>query len=588
MSGRAALALAIFAGSACSRATTPFPAVVEGTSSPGAPTGDAAPLADSQELSKLARSTQNRFEAVRRNNFPRTLSWASHPCDEIVGRFCLWHVDDEHRPTPPPEREAIRESRDDLLARFDSLSDLLPGDGWIVGQRVRYLLEAGRADEALDAARACRARPAWWCLALQGYALHGAARFPAADSAFAEALAAMPDDERCHWTDVSWLFADDRDRSDYRKRDCPERSDVDRRFWWLADPLWMVPGNDRRTEHYARRVLDQLQLHAASGYGIRWGDDLTELLVRYGWPASWERAWGRPGTLGPGPIVSHQAPGARTFEPSASAVSDPTSISPGGWTLDPPRPQAEYKTAYADDFEALEHQLAFFPRGDSAIVVVAYDAGDGVPVGEGVAAALVLGRTAHEPLVISTSTSRGRRGVIVDTAATGPTVVSVEAIAAAARRASRARYGATVPSLNPAALALSDLLLFRPLDSLPATIEEVAPLALASSRIGAGQRLGAYWEISGAPPGETVDVAVSLEREGKSWLRKTFEWIGLAKDRSLRTRLAWGEEIPDRGIRPRALAIDLPDLDRGVYRLTVAVTDAGGRSVSASKTLIVP
>ncbi len=548
-----------------------------------APTVVALP-SDSQQLAKLAHAAQNDFESLRRRHLTRTMPWGSRQCDEIVGRFCLWHADRSDEWTPPTEVEAVRRGRGQLVARLDTLVSVL-ADPWVTGQRVRYLVEAGRAADALDAARGCTATPSWWCAALEGYALHTAGRFPAADSAFVTALSAMPDNERCRWTDVSLLLDAARARREYRAIPCTDRTDFDDRFWTLADPLWLVPGNDRRTEHYARLVLDRLQERAASGYGLGWGDDLAELLVRYGWPAGWERQWGRPGTIGMGSIVSHHHRGARTFAPTAAVLDAPQAATHLQWPLEPARPRSAHLTPYADEFDHLEHQLAVFPRGETAVVVAAYELGDGVAPSGAVEAMI-----AHWPIdrALQTAapiTSLGPRGVVVDTVAVGPAIVSVEALARDARRAARSRYGISVRPLTDTALSLSDILLFRPDDTLPGTVDDAAPMALASSQIEAGGQLGVYWEIAGAVPGEPLDLTVSLEREGKSWVRKAFEWIGLASDRSLRTRLRWDEEPRDQAIIGRALVLDLPDLESGRYRLTVEVTDAAGRSATTARAL---
>src|SRR5918995_180148 len=59
---------------------------------------------------------------------------------------------------------------------------------------------------------------------------------------------------------------------------------------WLADPLYSLPGNDLRTEHYARHTMALLLQDASNPYGIVWGDDMRELLIRFGWPAHWARS----------------------------------------------------------------------------------------------------------------------------------------------------------------------------------------------------------------------------------------------------------------------------------------------------------
>jgi hypothetical protein len=80
-------------------------------------------------------------------------------------------------------RPTIAAARAALLARLDSAAGLLPGDGWLAGQRVRFLVDAGLTDRALAAARACRAG-ASWCAMLAGYVHHRRGEVPAADSAF--------------------------------------------------------------------------------------------------------------------------------------------------------------------------------------------------------------------------------------------------------------------------------------------------------------------------------------------------------------------------------------------------------------------
>src|SRR5204862_3417383 len=103
----------------------------------------AAQLPDSQHILRSARSAQAEFESLRRHNLPREPGHGGADCDERVGRFCYWYDDDgETRPPPPPppEAAAITRARDRLLTTLDSAALALPGDAWIAGQRVRYLL----------------------------------------------------------------------------------------------------------------------------------------------------------------------------------------------------------------------------------------------------------------------------------------------------------------------------------------------------------------------------------------------------------------------------------------------------------------
>src|SRR5690606_10673646 len=102
---------------------------------------------------------------------PFTWGGGSSRCDERVGRFCLNHMAGGPDWVAPPEDEEIVEARLMLVDGLRQVAELIPGDGWVVGQRVRYLLEANRFEDAVDAAGDCRAEP-WWCAALTGFAHH--------------------------------------------------------------------------------------------------------------------------------------------------------------------------------------------------------------------------------------------------------------------------------------------------------------------------------------------------------------------------------------------------------------------------------
>jgi hypothetical protein len=555
----------------------------------GAPSGSRSVPVDTQRISRDARSDQHRFERLRRGHLPYTYLAAPRRCDEVVGRFCLWHDDEDERWTARPESDAIRRGRERLLGELERAAVDAPADPWIAGQRVRYLVEAGRHEDAVTIARACRAVPDWWCPALEGFALHAAAAFPAADSAFSRALAAMPEAERCRWSDVAVLIDDARVRAAYAGTPCPARDSVERRFWWLADPLYLVPGNDHRTEHYARLVLDALQRRAESGFGLRWGEDLRELLLRYGWPAGWERDARRTSTLlEDGSIVGHHPPGARTLAPPRAALERPTAFAPGDWSLDPARPRSTHLPPYAVAFDALEHQLAVFRRGDSSVVVAAWDAADSLPAGSTVEAALVLAPDERTQPLVARSPG-GPRGAAVATVRATPLLVSVEALARGERRAARARYGLTLAPLAAGTFAISDLLLFHPQDSLPDSLAVAARDALGSLRVRSGERVGVYWEVYGlGGRDDQLSITVTLVREGKSWLRRTFEWAGLARDRSRRAHLEWAEQPrTDGALLPRAVTLDLADVQPGVYRLAVEARRAGGEAARAERTVVV-
>jgi hypothetical protein len=510
----------------------------------------------------------------------------------VVGRFCFWHDEDDSW-RPYPEAGPIQAARTRLIHRLDSLAALLPGDGWITGQRVRYLVEAGRRGEALSAARACRAE-GWWCGALAGYALHQARDFAAADSAFSVALAAMPGAQRCQWTDLTWLLDDLRGR--YHQLHCAEREPLERRIWWLADPLYLVPGNERRTEHFARRVVNALQDGARSAYGVRWGSDLEELLIRYGWPVGWERdaqAGSDPPRTG---IISHNDPESWRFLPPARFVEAPSTIRPGDWKLDTERPTSGYAPAYAARFHDLPHQVAVFRRGDSAVVVAGYDVRENADERgrartiQHVESALVLAKDEnHQPLVVRGSGSEPS-GVLVAIASAESALISLETLDTAdSAHAARARFWL------PLAPATGELSLSDPLvlsvgrdDSLPESLPAAIPLVRGAAAAQRGGRLGLFWETYGLDRRpEAFRVTVSVVRGERGWLHRLAEWAGLAGRDRRYVSLSWDEPPHPEPVYGRALSLEMPDAAPGSYFLQIEVAMADGAVARTQREILV-
>lgn len=535
-----------------------------------------AQIPDSAKTLRAARSAQARFELIRRHNLPWTWSRGSGACDERIGRFCLTHGDDNDEDwRPPPEPEKVRQARKELLVRLDSAADRTPGDAWIAGQRVRYSIEAGQLSDAVRAADECRAT-GWWCFALAGYARRIAGDFAGADSAFTLALGLMPPRQRRQWTDISVMVEGGNWRA-YDRAQGAERESLERRFWWLADPFWMIPGNELRSEYLARHMIDGLQDRSRSPEGVSWGADLREITLRYGWPVGWERERPSSPTQTSPSIITHYAPRTRHFAPTSRIVADPTSISSGDWTVDVKRPRTAFLPSSVARFDDLEHQLATFRRGDSVLVVAAY-ALDADSVGPGpVDAGLVVARDERTAPAIARDSVGGIVGALGVLVPAEPAVLSLEVKTHGdSARALRARYGIRPAPGRPGGISMSDVLLLFAQDSLPRTLDGAMRVARGSTRVQTGERVGLFWEVYGLPPGtETADVSVSLTRDGRNWLRRPTTPV----------RLSWEDRPGADPIWGRALAIALPDLAPGRYTLRVTVTPEGGEGATASRTV---
>ena len=530
-----------------------------------------APRVDPREIRDEARDAQTRFENYRRRNLPIGYGGSGGRCDAHFGRFCYWY--ESERPRRPAEPEEVAVERARFIALLDSLAVLSPTDGWITGEQIRYLLEDERYAEAVGVARSCGSE-AGWCAALAGLALHAAGRFGQADSAFDVALAALPEKERCEWTDLSDLLDGDL-RKHYRELDCGERETMQRRLWWLAKPLQMLPGNDLRTEHYARHVMAKLQEHTMTPHG-RWSRSQEEMMLRYGWARWWTRAPSSDPLRETEPGVSgHELWPSYHHFPSAEALADPSRATVGDWRMDRPGVPSRYAPRYASPLRQLEHQLVVFERGDSLLVTVAYDARRdaylwsndlvaGIVVSDGTGAASpVVARLDDAPMA----------GVLTATAPRSARLVSVEFMNPSRGAAARARYGIGEPARS--AVRMSKLLLIDAEESgPPASIDEALPRALTTTRLYE-PRIGVVWEVYGlADASMAANVSVKVVRLPGFGER-------LAQRLRLRestdpTQIRFPQTFAGTdGAALGALTLDLAAFEPGAYRIEVTVTLPG-------------
>ncbi|HET9582384.1 MAG TPA: hypothetical protein VFP76_06170 [Gemmatimonadota bacterium] len=546
---------------------------------------------DPGRIVEKARAAQSRYESVRLRHLPTTWSRSGSSREEIVGRIAL--IDDPAleawRPRPDPA--PVAEARRDLLVMLERAAARVPENGWIAGQRVFYHLEAGHAAAALEAARECRGQ-AWWCRALIGWALHAAGDFVASEAAFGEALAGMPDGERERWTDLGPLL--DGESARLLEDAGEERARLEKRFWWLADPFWSQPGNDRLTEHYARHVQDKVLAEARTPFEMSWGSDLRQVLIRYGWPVGWERtrartwALGRSGERG---VIGHDPPGERRFAPDAGTWERPWESEPSATTLEDEGARTTYSPAYAEQFLDLDHQLAVFRRADSARVVAAWSLPADSLTGPDhpVRTALAVAAGPDGPVRLARKVVREAAGFLAASAPWAPAVVSVEAWSPEADLAARARYGLPIEGAVGARPALSDLLLIDPTEPLPVSLEVAQPRARGTTRVGSGSTLGVYWELY-PPGGGRYAVRWSLrlrDNRGGFW-RGLGAALGLADAAGGATAIEWVEDLPaDAAVAARALALTLPELPSGAYVLELEAVLPDSRRARAERRIVV-
>ena len=565
---------------------------------------------DSVDLLDQARGLQRRFERRRVLELPRALTGGSRECDEIIGRLCVWDEGDDERALPSEPAE-IGQARRRLLADLAALAESIPGDQWIFGQRIRYLTEAGELEDAQALATLCGLPDRWRCDAYLGFSLHLDGRTAAAARAFDRALAAMPADLAAAWTNPEPVL--DGPLREWLSEQ-PDSAQAVARLWTLADPLFLVPGNDRWTGHLARWTYAMSSEDARNPHGMRWAEDLTEAAVRYGWSVAWEKGWPRGGEAA-SPVVGRDPPAAvRTF-PSRDILEPSENDAVPTWTFPRGHARTAYLSPHLDSLGALDGQIGRFWRRDRVVVVAA--AAPGWPESQ-------AGFFVHEGSFVLDLRAPSDAAGAVRLAGSVPHaewgVASLEAWDPDRRRGQRLRVGMSLRPVPPDVFALSDLVFIdapaeenapaeeenappaaedAPAEeelavlgmsgSGPTTLDEAIGVLRTRTEVASDEALGIAVEVYGLGYHvEPVGFRAWVEDRNPSAFRRLARRLGLAGSPEI-VSVQWDEAGPDRpGPILRAFAVRLPKLDAGAYDLVVEVSAPGRLPLSRRRAFTVP
>ena len=238
---------------------------------------------------------------------------------------------------------------------------MVPGDRWILGQKVRYLVEAGRPQAADSIGVACAARATVrattsWCLALVGYTAQQFANYPRADAAFTSALAEMPESERGKWEDLALLLGG-RAAKPYRRGDGEPRDSLTAAFWRLVQPLYLTNVNDLRTEFLARITRMYIEQDSRTAMSDSWSADDRETLLRYGVALWYTQGEVRRGSIGPPEIAGIRRVPSFNFFPDAHVFASPDQLTPerlGVWER---REQADLRASMGRQLSAAHRSI---------------------------------------------------------------------------------------------------------------------------------------------------------------------------------------------------------------------------------------
>lgn len=521
-------------------------------------------------LSSQARTAQDVFERNHRVGLRFYNGGADATCEVQLGRICYWNNNGDV--PPPAERNDAKIERDQLLDVLNKAHAADAADDWVNGMRVRYFIEAEKIDSAITAARGCSGT-AWWCAALQGLALHNADRHKDAAAAFDRALQAMPAAQRCTWTDLRW-WLDPSQHAAYGALACGAPRDAENaRIFRLAQPLWMLDGNDLRNESLARRTMSRVHSLGRIPYDLQWGDDLLESQVRYGWPTAWSVQNGGVADPRPPSVIGHEPTPSYDFMPVMEAYAKPIGATAADWDLKRKRARMRYSPRYASGFGTVPHQIARFRRGDTTLVAGAYRLVRELEMGRApYTAALVLDAMNGTPPVSVRKDSAAAASALL-APITAPMLASIEVFGARGKRATRVRT--TVTPL-PRDARLSDYLLLQKGDpSISPTLERNAAQAYGSLEIEKGAVVGLYWEMyRTSTPDAPLQIQIRALRLGASLGQKLGSFFGISKAIQPVAIRYQDNGRPD-GQPGRSITLNFPPVAAGEYQLTLVVSGGG-------------
>ena len=558
---------------------------------------------DPDEIMKEMRELQEEFERFRESRTPVEAQQYTGVCDERIGRICIWFGGEENETFPSEFRE-VGQARIDLIRALDDAMEQAPNE-WLLGQQVHYLVENRNLDEAERVSVECGITETWWCSALHGYVLHVRTEYVESETAFREAVTAIPDDVYDRWTTPRYIFTSDGEDS-FSALPPAERDATWEMFWKLSDPLFLFTGNDRLTDHFARLVVAHNREDASAPQGLEWDDDVAETLIRYGRNTGYSRSHdpGRTMSAFGGlndtrRMIGHHHPKSRGYLFPEAFLESPSDIPPESWITAPREARTWYAPPYAPEIRGLETQVGRFRVEDEMLVIGAYRP-TVTPLGsdEIVSAWRENGGIEGDPhAALFLVPVDGGRNVVVQgsepegvlTVQTQPDryVSSIEVVDLEGRQAWRARQGVVQTPLPPGLPGVSDLMIMKPDAPEPQSLEEAIPWVRPGVRLAPGERFSVFWEVYGLRIREPIRITIGFSEGRPGFLSRIGEFLGIMEPDSP-VDVTFEETGPDQvQALFRSVSLQLPDLEPGEYTLHLRLELAGRNPVITSRPIVV-
>ncbi|MBL0938037.1 MAG: hypothetical protein IBJ03_04025 [Gemmatimonadaceae bacterium] len=541
------------------------------------------------------------------------------------------------------ERPAIIAARDSLLTVLQDAVMQLPGDGWLRGQYVRFLVDQGfhaarYHEEALTVAQSCRHDP-WWCGMLTGYAFARQERLAEAAVVFARARAAASGGIRCQQDNVIGLL--DRRLLPHGYTlpiSCAEHAAFARTLWWLADPFWSDALNERQIEHDVRTMRLLLSASVSISEHFDWTstdptDAVGQLVTRYGWPS--KMFWSRirqdrrlpgaprstPFEVGKDPVELAPSPPATTQEytagrvhvlPEWAALIAPLRAPASAWQLHAP-PGGDPWTWWPFEhvqlsrslFTVTDWQEQQWRRPNGVRLAIAarmpvHGTAGTARAGDSLVAHLLAARSPDTTASLDQRRISTMQSLVVaGTLLLDSAIVSLELRGHGALRVdARVRFGLTaeppITALAPGQVAMAQPALLMPGAPLGLfSLDSIEARLLPSTTLRAGSVVGLYIESYGFVASDSVQYTVHVERLNRPGV---FERISLAlggeRGDASGVRIRWTDARPGEAMHPsgdaqsihgRYLTLSTANLPAGDYALTVTMQANQGPEVSRNR-----
>ena len=458
-----------------------------------------------------------------------------------------------------------------FLERLVEAADSAPDDPLTFAQAVYAFARLGHLEAAGEMAGECNFA-GWWCDLLTGMVHDRAGRVLEAQASFNSALPAADPALASRLSAVAELLDED-ERSDYRKLRGRERSDFERRFWWLTNPMWSISGNDRWTRHIRRRfelVLHEQLLEATSGNEHPYSHEVA--VVRRGHEDSWSKI-----SLPARRWTSIQAATYR-FSPVSGVTGEIGEIR---YHLTARREDERYTPDAYGPVHQVPSQFARFLDRDSVALAVAARL-DQVPLLRTRAVFLVSDGPGSYPVGLEPRVS-GPRPVVETVVAAVPVVASLEFVDVAGA-AARSRVG--LPPLATRGLALSDPLLVIP-DSLrlPQDRDEAVETMMGTTTLETGAELAIYWEVYGVVRGQPMEFSISIQGTEDGFFTRVLRALRIRGD-GQGPVVSWSEPATA-PVHPMAIGLDIGGLENGDYVLNIGVALLDGWTATSTRSFTV-